>query len=149
MAFVYSQGGFSGITVFLEGIIILIFLFVSVGYIYYKWMKKTGGFNPEAHVFKIMEDRIESKQMEKHHVIYADNIKRIKYERDVGGTGSRVLIWPKDYDRLDGIDAEPEVIERIKKGRMALVLYPPALSREDKRRLREAIEEFKRKHGIE
>ena len=146
-----SLGGIGDITSFFETILILILILGGVGYIYYRWMKKTGGFRSDAYVFKIPNDRIESKQMDKHHVIYADNIKKIKYERDVGGTGSRVLIWPKDYSRLivDGIDAEPEVIERMSKQKVPLVLYPPALSREERKRLKEAIEEFKRRHGIE
>ncbi len=142
--------GVGDIALFLEGAIFLLAILCLVGYIYYKWTKKTGGFRSDAHIFKITDDRIESKQMDKHHVIYADNIIRMKYERDVGGTGSRVLIWPKDYDRLikDGIDAEQEVIERMKKNKAALVLYPPALSRKERKRLKEAIEEFKRINRI-
>jgi len=146
-----SLGGIGDIILFFETISILILILGSVGYIYYWWMRKTGGFRSDAYIFKILNDRIESKQMDKHHVIYADNIKKIKYERDVGGTGSRVLIWPKDYDRLieDGIDAKPEVIERMKKSKTALVLHPPALNRAERKRLKEAIEEFKRRNGIE
>ena len=135
--------------------IITILTIVLMGFgvclLYYIVSFKRGTFNPDAHVFKIMEDRIESKQMDRYYVIYADNIKKMKYMRDFGGTGSKIKIWPKDYDILteSGFEFKDYVLEYYKKHGTPVILYPPALSREDKRRLREAIEEFKKKHGIE
>ena len=140
-----SLGGIGDIILFFETILILILILGSVGYIYYWWMRKTGGFRSDAYIFKILSDRIESKQKDKHHVIYADNIIRMKYERDVGGTGSRVLIWPKDYDKLveNGFKFGKGVLEYYKKHGTPVVLYPPALSRKERKRLKEAIEELK------
>ena len=83
-------------------------------------------------------------------VVFTDNIKKMQYVRDFGGTGHKIKIWPKDYDILaeSGFEFGEGVLEYYKRHNIPVVLIPPALSREGRKRLKEAIEEFKRRNGI-
>lgn len=63
----------------------------------------------------------------------------------------KIKIWPKDYDKLPecGFKFGKGVMEYYKKHELPVVLYPPALSRTERKRLKEAMEDFKRRNGIE
>lgn len=84
-------------------------------------------------------------------VVFAENIKKMRYVRDLGGTGHKIKIWPKDYDILakNGFEFGKGVLEYYKKHKTPVILFPPALSRKERKRLKEAIEEFKKRNGIE
>ncbi len=156
--------------------IIMIFLFITLGFVYssmdtntfsinmfiifemvlgcflcgitvlvYKVEKRSGSYNYDSYQLIIGYNFISSKKLNQHKKIYAENMKRIKLGRCVGGTGTKIKIWPKDYDKLveNGFKFGEGVLEYYKKHGTPVVLYPPALSRKERKRLRAAIEELK------
>ena len=113
---------------------------------------KMGLYNRDAHIFKIYDNKIVSKELHNIKIVQSQNIRKMKYERDIGRTGSRILIWPNDYEVLReyGFNLNPRyTTEWRKEHNIAVILYPPAMSRAERKRLKEAIEEFKRINGIE
>ena len=117
-------------------------------------MKKAGGWRNDAYIFKISDSGVESiKNFDVNYHVKVDvnNIRKIKYDRDVGSTGTRILIWPKDYNKLKegGFKFDDKVLEYYKKHRLPVILFPPAMSRTERKRLKEAIKEFKRINDIE
>jgi len=131
---------------------ILIFIYVGLVLLVYKIEKKEGIYELDAYRLIIGDNYIESKELNVHKRVEANNIKKIKFERTVGGTGSRIFIWPKDYGilRENGFELNKQWSDEYrKKHNIAVIIYPPSLKREERKRLKEAIEEFKKRHGIE
>ena len=140
---------------FLALIIVLSIIEISVWYLYYTVGRAQGYFNEDSYTLLLDSKKIMSRISErnKNHIkiVYGNNIKKMRYLRDFGGTGSRIKIWPKDYDILaeSGFEFGKGVLEHYKKHGTPVVLFPPWLPTSERKRLKEAIEEFKRKNGIE
>ena len=84
-------------------------------------------------------------------IVYSSNIKRIKYKDCFYGIKAKIKIWPKDYDILPerGFEFGKGVLEYYKKHGTPVILFPPWLPHSERKKLKEAIEEFKKKNGIE
>jgi len=115
--------------------------------LYYFVMKKAGGWRSDAYIFKISNSGVESIKnfyVNYHIKVSVNNIRKIKYERDIGGTGTRILIWPKYYEKLKecGFKFDDKVLEYYKKHRLPVILFPPAMSRAERKRLKGATYVF-------
>ena len=140
---------------FLALIIVLSIIEISVWYLYYTVGRVQGYFNEDSYTLGLDSKKIMSRITErnKNHIkiVYANNIKKMQYVRELGGTGSKIKIWPKDYDILaeSGVDFGKGVLEYYKKHGTPVILFPPWLPHSERKKLKEAIEEFKKKNGIE
>ncbi len=131
--------------------IALCFIFSIIILITYRLEKKEGAYDNSAYVLKINKQYIESIEIKKYKKIHTSNILHLKFKRMLGGTGLKILIWPKNYDILKeyGFEFDDRVLEYYKKHKLPVILFPPALSRKERKKLKEDIEEFKRINGID
>ncbi len=115
-----------------------------IGLVIYIILNKSGYYDPDAYEIVIGEDRIRIRNRNKITEIDRENINRLEIK------GRVLKVWPKDYyyfiDRSDGMERHNYYVAMENK--LPLQFLLPALNRRDKKRLKEAIEEFKRINGI-
>ena len=116
--------------------------------------KKEGNYEIDAMQLIFNDDKIEYiikiYGKTRHWIIYVNNIERIRYKREISSTKLKIKIWPKNYDVLakSGFEFSKSVLKYYKKHGTPVIFFSPSLSRAERKRLKEAIEEFKRKNGI-
>ena len=133
---------------------VALFMFI-VWCIQYFVGKKGGVYENDAILLIFNNDKIQSiidtYGKKRHRIVYSNNIEKMKYNRYLGATRHKIKIWPKNYDILaeSGFEFGEGVLEYYKKHGTPVILYPPAVSRKERKRLKNAIEEFKKENGIE
>ncbi len=116
-----------------------------IGIVIYLILNKSGYYDPDAYEIVIGEKKIRIRNRDKLTEIDGGNINKLEIK------GRLLIVWPKDYNYFiessDGIERHNYYAAMEKK--LPLQFRLPALSRKDRKRLKEAIEEFKRMNGIE
>ena len=124
------------------GIILLVVTLIEVGV--YILLKRKGYYKPDRYEIAVEDDKIFMK-INKMVILSGDNIERIEIKRNT------LIVKPKSYDYFiensDGMERHNYYYAQ--EHNMPITLPLPALSRKERKRLKEVIEEFKRRNGIE
>ncbi len=123
------------------GIVLLVIALIEIGI--YILLKKKGYYKPDRYEVAVEDDKIFVK-VNKMVTLSGDNIEHIEIKRNV------LIVKPKSYDYFiensDGMERHNYYYAQ--EHNMPITLPLPALSRAERKRLKEAIEEFKRRNGI-
>jgi len=133
--------------IILDDISMIIFIFPIVFFILicvYFLGKREGYYDPEAYEIDICDGKIRVRNRDKVWEINGDNIKKLKIN------GRMLMVWPRDYypfiNSSDGLERH-NYYGAMEKS-LPLLFRLPVLKRNERVRLNEAIEEFKRINGI-